>query len=91
MADSEPVVVVADLGRGLELDTGTLSPLLRRLERRRLVRRERRAVDERRVAVHLTAAGAALRERAIAVPMLPASRTGSPSEKWPSSARPSTG
>ncbi|MFC3961530.1 MarR family winged helix-turn-helix transcriptional regulator [Nocardia jiangsuensis] len=67
---------VRDLGRELELDTGTLSPLLRRLERGRLVRRERQAADERRVAVHLTAAGAALRERAIAVPLLPASRSG---------------
>jgi DNA-binding MarR family transcriptional regulator len=67
---------VRDLGRELELDTGTLSPLLRRLERRRLVRRERQAADERRVAVYLTAAGAALRERAIAVPQLLAPRTG---------------
>ncbi|MFC8044040.1 MarR family winged helix-turn-helix transcriptional regulator [Nocardia sp. NPDC057353] len=67
---------VRDLARELELDTGTLSPLLRRLERGQLVRRERRAADERRVAVHLTAAGAALRERAIAVPHLLAPRTG---------------
>jgi DNA-binding MarR family transcriptional regulator len=67
---------VRDLGDELELDTGTLSPLLRRLEGRHLVRRERLAADERRVTVHLTEAGVALRERAIAVPPLLASRTG---------------
>ncbi|UGT59852.1 MarR family winged helix-turn-helix transcriptional regulator [Nocardia asteroides] len=67
---------VRDLGHELELDTGTLSPLLRRLERRRLVRRERQAADERRVTVRLTATGAALRERAFALPQLLAPRTG---------------
>jgi DNA-binding MarR family transcriptional regulator len=43
--------------RGARLDSGTLSPLLRRLEERGLVRRRRDADDERVVRVALTAAG----------------------------------
>jgi MarR family transcriptional regulator, organic hydroperoxide resistance regulator len=61
-------VPVKDLGSALHLDYGTLSPLLKRLEANGLVRRERRADDERSVLVVLTDDGAALRERARAVP-----------------------
>jgi DNA-binding MarR family transcriptional regulator len=59
---------VKELGDALELDYGTLSPLLKRLEAAGLVRRERRPEDERSVRVALTPAGAALRDRAAAVP-----------------------
>jgi DNA-binding MarR family transcriptional regulator len=59
---------VKALGDALELDYGTLSPLLKRLEAAGLVRRERRPDDERSVRVVLTDAGAALRTRAEAVP-----------------------
>jgi DNA-binding MarR family transcriptional regulator len=59
---------VKDLGAALQLDYGTLSPLLKRLEAAGLVRRERRADDERSVLVGLTDSGAALRDKAQAVP-----------------------
>ncbi len=59
---------VGELGDRLCLDSGTLSPLVRRLEAAGLVRRQRGAADERRVTVHLTEAGRALEERAAGVP-----------------------
>src|ERR1051325_6626319 len=52
---------VRDLGKLLDLDSGTLSPLLKRLETAGHVRRERGTTDERTVEVHLTASGARLR------------------------------
>ena len=67
---------VKKLGEHLRLDSGTLSPLLKRLESAGLVRRERSARDERSVRVHLTDAGTALRERALLVPRRIASATG---------------
>ncbi|MEU6402062.1 MarR family transcriptional regulator [Streptomyces sp. NPDC046985] len=59
---------VKRLGERLRLDSGTLSPLLKRLEAAGLVRRERSARDERSVEVRVSAEGAALRERAARVP-----------------------
>lgn len=59
---------VKKLGEHLRLDSGTLSPLLKRLEAAGLVRRERSPRDERSVEVRLTEQGTALRERALAVP-----------------------
>ncbi|MFJ3927495.1 MarR family winged helix-turn-helix transcriptional regulator [Streptomyces sp. NPDC090022] len=59
---------VRELGTALQLESSTLSPLLKRLEANGLVLRERRADDERSVAVRLTEAGAALRNKARAVP-----------------------
>ncbi|WP_217166904.1 MarR family winged helix-turn-helix transcriptional regulator [Streptomyces sp. AC512_CC834] len=59
---------VKKLGEHLRLDSGTLSPLLKRLEAAGLVRRERSARDERSVEVRPTAEGTALRERAVEVP-----------------------
>ncbi|NNU26251.1 MarR family winged helix-turn-helix transcriptional regulator [Isoptericola sediminis] len=52
----EPLTV-GELGRLLDLDSGTLSPLVKRLEARGVVRRERSRDDERVVTVALTAAG----------------------------------
>ncbi|MGW3321439.1 MarR family winged helix-turn-helix transcriptional regulator [Streptomyces virginiae] len=60
---------VRDLGAALQLESSTLSPLLKRLEANGLVRRERRVDDERSVAVRLTEAGAALRGQARTVPL----------------------
>jgi DNA-binding MarR family transcriptional regulator len=59
---------VGELGDRLDLDSGTLSPLLRRLERAGLVRRERATSDERRVRISLTNRGRDLQERAAGVP-----------------------
>jgi DNA-binding MarR family transcriptional regulator len=59
---------VGELGERLDLDSGTLSPLLRRLERAGLVRRERTTSDERRVAIRLTDRGRDLQEGAAGIP-----------------------
>jgi DNA-binding MarR family transcriptional regulator len=61
-------VSVRDLSTMLQLDPATLSPLLKRLESAGLLRRERNPHDERALAVELTAAGRALRRRALKVP-----------------------
>ena len=60
---------VKDLVTALQLDYGTLTPLLKRLESGGFVRRERRQDDERAVRVTLTDEGAALRKRAVAIPL----------------------
>lgn len=67
---------VKQLGEHLRLDSGTLSPLLKRLEGAGLVRRERSPSDERSVRVTLTGEGTALRERALEVPRRIAAATG---------------
>ena len=59
---------MSQLGDRLQLDSGTLTPLLKRLEIAGLVQRLRDAADERRVLLRLTSAGRALRARAAAVP-----------------------
>ena len=58
---------VKEIGERLFLDSGTLTPLLKRLETAQLVRRMRSAADERQVLVALTAQGTALREKARAI------------------------
>ncbi|MEY9488262.1 DNA-binding MarR family transcriptional regulator [Streptomyces calvus] len=67
---------VKKLGEHLRLDSGTLSPLLKRLETAGLVRRERSARDERSVEVRPTEEGVALRQRALAVPRRIVAATG---------------
>jgi MarR family transcriptional regulator, organic hydroperoxide resistance regulator len=67
---------VKRIGELLRLDSGTLSPLLKRLEAAGLVRRARSTEDERSVLVRPTAAGAALRDRATQVPRRIAAATG---------------
>jgi DNA-binding MarR family transcriptional regulator len=59
---------VKRLSELLQLDPGTLSPLLKRLEAAELIVRRRNAADERHLAVELTETGQALRERALQVP-----------------------
>src|SRR3954469_22806573 len=59
---------VGDLGLVLGMDTGTLTPLLKRLQAAGLVTRTRDTADERRVLIDLTPAGHALRAEACAVP-----------------------
>jgi DNA-binding MarR family transcriptional regulator len=67
---------VKAIGEQLRLDSGTLSPLLKRLETAGLVRRERSAEDERSVTIHLTTAGGELREAALPVPRRMLAATG---------------
>lgn len=70
---SQPVKAI---GEQLRLDSGTLSPLLKRLEAAGLVRRERSAEDERSVTIHLTPDGDDLREAALPVPRRMLAATG---------------
>jgi DNA-binding MarR family transcriptional regulator len=60
---------VSALGERLYLDSGTLTPLLKRMETLGFVQRRRDAADERRVVVSLTPDGAALKQAAVTVPV----------------------
>jgi len=71
-------VMVSELGERLFLDSGTLTPLLKRMETAGLLTRTRAVDDERRVIVGLTAAGRALRRKAESVPIAVACATGCP-------------
>lgn len=66
--DEDVPISVGDLGDRLHLDSGTLTPLLKRLEVAGIVQRRRDTVDERRVLVGLTDQGLALRGRLESVP-----------------------
>ena len=57
-----------ELGRKVHLDSGTLAPLLKRLEKQGLVTRARMKDNERKLFVSLTEEGEALKEKALAVP-----------------------
>ena len=61
-------ITVSQLGERVALNSGTLTPLLKRLEASDLVRRLRDTADERRVLLQLTPVGRALKSRAMAVP-----------------------
>ncbi|MDM0055768.1 MarR family winged helix-turn-helix transcriptional regulator [Variovorax fucosicus] len=61
-------LMVSELGTQLSLDSGTLTPLLKRLEANGLVSRLRDVADERRVHVTLTPAGRKLKAQAASVP-----------------------
>ncbi|GAA2293284.1 MarR family transcriptional regulator [Glycomyces scopariae] len=67
---------VGDIGEELQLDSGTVSPLLKRLEAAGFVERRREAGDERRVTVHLTEAGAALESRGCEITQVVGSASG---------------
>ncbi|WNG18923.1 MarR family transcriptional regulator [Cystobacter fuscus] len=69
-------MAVKDLGERLFLDSGTLTPLLKRLESAGLVKRERDARDQRVVLISLTPAGHELRARAAKVPQAMAEAIG---------------
>jgi len=61
-------VGVKELGEHLYLDSGTLTPLLKRLEAKGLIRRERSAYDERAVNIIITEAGEKLKKKAAGIP-----------------------
>jgi DNA-binding MarR family transcriptional regulator len=61
-------LTVKELGEYLYLDSGTLTPLLKKMEAQGLVSRHRNAADERSVIVSVTEAGEALRARAAKIP-----------------------
>ncbi|MEN6339881.1 MAG: MarR family transcriptional regulator [Clostridiaceae bacterium] len=62
------LLTVKELGKKLCLDSGTLTPLLKKMESQGLLNRSRNAADERSVIVSLTAKGRDLRERAVSIP-----------------------
>ena len=66
--EAEESVGVTDIGARLGLDSGTLTPLLRRLEEAGLITRTRGRDDERRRVISLTRIGRDLRERALDIP-----------------------
>lgn len=59
---------VKSLGQELYLDSGTLTPLLKKLEEKGLVTRRRSDLDERNLIVTITESGEALRDRALHIP-----------------------
>ena len=60
-------VTVKELGRDLYLDSGTLTPLLKKLENKGLLTRKRSTEDERNLIVSITEQGEALKDKAVAV------------------------
>ncbi|GAA1446222.1 MarR family winged helix-turn-helix transcriptional regulator [Leifsonia poae] len=72
---------VSSLGEHLQLDSGTLSPLLRRMEQAGLVRRERRSPDERVVTVTIGERGRELHPQLAHIPARIAAGTGLPDEQ----------
>jgi len=64
----EKALTVKALGKRLYLDSGTLTPLLKKLEEKGLVSRRRSQEDERNLIVTITEQGEALQERAISIP-----------------------
>jgi len=61
-------VLVKDIGHALFLDSGTLTPLLKRLEANGLLQRHRDEIDERQVRITLTPSGRDLRSAALDIP-----------------------
>ncbi|HBG33514.1 MAG: hypothetical protein A2084_01920 [Tenericutes bacterium GWC2_39_45] len=61
--------LVSELGDRLSLDSGTLTPLLKKLEHDGRIKRTRDKIDERKVWIDLTDAGIALSEQAKTVPL----------------------
>lgn len=69
-------ISIKKLGETLDLDSGTLSPLLKRMQTNDLVSRNRGETDERTVLISLTKKGQALKENAEHIPMTLFSLTG---------------
>ena len=59
---------VKELGKRLYLDSGTLTPVLKRLEQKGLVIRKRNSKDERVLMINITKEGEALKEQAVEIP-----------------------
>ena len=62
-------LTVKELGERLYLDSGTLTPLLKKLEAKGLLTRQRSSTDERNLIVIITEGGEALKEKAAEVPI----------------------
>lgn len=65
--ENEPPTV-NQIGERLRLDSGTLTPLLKRMENKKMIIRKRKESDERAVEIHLTQSGKALKKAAAEIP-----------------------
>ncbi len=72
----EDGLTVNEIGARLQLDSGTLTPLLKKLESREILKRERDSADERRVIISLLPEGRKLKNKAVSVPEELLCRTG---------------
>lgn len=72
----EDGITVGALGEKLFLDSGTLTPLLKRMEAAKLLKRARSGSDERQVFIHLTDKGRTLRRAAVSIPAHAGAATG---------------
>ncbi len=61
-------IPVSEIGARLHLDNGTLTPLLKKMEKQGFITRRRDAADERRVRICLTDSGRALKQQAAGIP-----------------------
>ncbi|MEC0493041.1 MarR family winged helix-turn-helix transcriptional regulator [Bacillus glycinifermentans] len=75
------ILSVKKMGELLYLDSGTLTPMLKRMEQRGLITRERSPEDERSVIVKLTSSGAEMKERASCIPQTMLAQTNLPAEE----------
>ncbi|WP_078410977.1 MarR family winged helix-turn-helix transcriptional regulator [Priestia abyssalis] len=73
---------VSDIGEKLYLDSGTLTPMLKRMEQIGLIQRVRLKEDERKVAISLTEQGKALKKQAACIPKSVAPRFGITKEEY---------
>ncbi|MDR6224368.1 MarR family winged helix-turn-helix transcriptional regulator [Desmospora profundinema] len=78
----EGEVTVKELGSLLFLDSGTLTPMLKRMETAGLIRRRRSSEDERKVLIGLTEEGEALKERVRCIPETLFQKSGVPAEEF---------
>jgi len=75
-AGQQKPLSVKEIAATLQMDSATVSPMLKRLETLGLITRTRNAVDERSTDVDLTKGGVALRRRALAIPPAVVARLG---------------
>jgi DNA-binding MarR family transcriptional regulator len=75
-SESDRPLSVKEIASALQLDSATLSPMLKRLEALGLITRTRSAADERATDVELTKAGVQLRRRALKIPPAVVDRLG---------------
>jgi MarR family transcriptional regulator, organic hydroperoxide resistance regulator len=64
----EDNITVKDLGKKLYLDSGTLTPMLKKLETQNYIKRTRSLIDERNVNIELTVRGMELKKEALQIP-----------------------
>jgi len=74
--DDDAPLSVKQIAATLQLDSATLSPMLKRLQTLGLIARNRSTADERSTHIELTDDGRALRERALAIPAAVVARLG---------------